>query len=207
MSSITCETAYPGIEISRRSRSWWSWLKARPPACIHLDRRDASWMATLLPDTLYLRGKSSHTRTPDRPEISLCRECLVDTIEAELAAYPGRVLAFEPEAEVFTQYFFVGVPDFEAAGLKPEVAEALTQRLQPQERECETCGRPSTWLWFSRDQVASLDEVDQLRSAPGQAFCSKHGAEKLCRAFEAIPAASLYYMNLPYGDSGAYIWI
>ncbi|HUJ30564.1 MAG TPA: hypothetical protein VLY23_04745 [Candidatus Acidoferrum sp.] len=207
MPAISCEVAYPRVEISRRSRSWWSWLKARPPACIHLDRRDAAWLATLLPDTLYLRGKSSLTRTPGRPEISLCRECLVDTIQDELAAYPGRTLAFEPDPELFTQYFFVGAPDFEGAGLKPDVAQALTHRLERNDRTCEACDRPATWLWFSREQVPSLDEVDRIREESAEAFCPKHGAQKLCRALEAIPMASLYYVNLPYGESGAYLWI
>ena len=34
-----------------------------------------------------------------------------------------------PIPEIFTQYFFVAAPDFDAAGLSPEVAEAIEKRL------------------------------------------------------------------------------
>jgi hypothetical protein len=204
--ALSCEGAYPGIEFSRRSRNWWSWLKGTPPECIHLER-NAAWMATLLPDTLYLRGKRSLTRESARPEVSLCRRCLIDTVENEFARYAGRVVAFEPDPETFTQYFFLSVPDFAGAGLKAEVARAIERRLAQSDEACAACARPATWLWFSHEQIASLDEVERIREATGEWFCATHGSQKLCRAFERISEANVFYMNLPYGEAGAYVWI
>jgi hypothetical protein len=204
--ALLCEVAYPRIEFSRRSRNWWSWLKGTPPECVHLDR-GAVWMATLLPDTLYLRGKRSLTRASPRPEVSLCRECLIDTVGGEFAAYSGNVVAFEPDPETFTQYFFVGAPDFERAGLKPELSRAIGRRLAQEDLLCAACARLATWLWFSREQVKTLDDVEPVREAAGERFCAEHGSERLCGAFERIPEANLFYMNLPYGESGAYVWI
>ena len=164
-------------------------------------------MASLLPDTLYVRGKRSIKREPARPEVSLCRNCLLHVATGELQAYPGRVIAFEPDAASFTQYFFVAAPDFEAAGLRPEVAEALAARLAQSAQPCAECVRPGTWLWFSRAELASLDDVERIRKAPGEWFCSQHGAAMLCIAFKKIAEANVFYMNLPYGEGGAYVWI
>ena len=86
---------------------------------------ECDWIATLLPDTLYLRGKRALRRDPVRPEITLCRECLTGVVQDELESFAGRVVAFEPDAELFTQYFFVAQPDFDAAGLRPEVSDAI----------------------------------------------------------------------------------
>ncbi len=75
----------------------------------------------------------------------------------------GRVVAFEPNPEIFTQYFFVATPDFEAAGVASETASAIEQRLSQIAETCAECSRPATWLWMSREQVASLDETDKIR--------------------------------------------
>lgn len=206
MPTISCDTAYPEVEFSRRSRNWWAWLKGTAPECVHLDRQ-APWVATLIPDTLYVRGKRSQTRDEIRPEVSLCRGCLIETVEDDLAAYPGRVVAFEPDAELFTQYFFVGVPDFERVGLKPEVSQAIELRLARNHQQCAICAKPATWLWFSRREIESLEEVERIREAPGEPLCPRHGAERLCAAFEKITEANIFYMNLPYGEAGAYVWI
>jgi len=72
-------------------------------------------MATFIPDTLYLRGKARLRRNPARPEVSVCFDCLAGLLERELAACPSRVVAFEPDGENFTQYFFLGREDFAAA--------------------------------------------------------------------------------------------
>jgi hypothetical protein len=164
-------------------------------------------MATLLPDTLYLRGKRAVRRDPVRPEVSLCRDCLIEIVAGELESYAGRVVAFEPDADTFTQYFYVATEDFEAAGLAPEVAAAIEQRLAQHGQACEVCARPVTWLWFSREQVASLDEVERIRESEGAVLCAAHGARRLCDAFLRIPEANVFYMNLPYGEAGAYVWI
>jgi hypothetical protein len=203
---ISHAEAYPAVELLPRSHNWWAWLKGTPPECIHLGE-ECDWIATLLPDTLYLRGKRSIKREPPRPEITLCRECLKDAVSSELESFPGRVVAFEPDAEIFTQYFFVAQSDFEAVGLRPEVSDAIARRLARAGGACVECGFVATWLWFSHQQIASLDEVEQVAAAPGTAFCARHGARNLLAAFDRIKEANVFYMNLPYGEGGAYVWI
>ena len=46
-------------------------------------------MATLIPDTLYLRGKASHRRRPARPEVSLCLSCLQQQLEKGTLEFSG----------------------------------------------------------------------------------------------------------------------
>jgi hypothetical protein len=205
LARISYEAAYPGIEFLRSSRNWWAWLKGAPAECIHLNR-EAAWIATLLPDTLYFRGKRAVRREPARPEVTLCLDCLADVAEGELEAYRGRVVAFEPGAE-FTQYFFAATPDFEPVGLQPDVAKAIGSRLAQPGGACLECGRAATWLWLSRNDVPTLDEVDRIREAAGEALCAKHGARKLFAAFDKMAEASVFYMNLPYAEAGAYLWI
>lgn len=142
-----------------------------------------------------------------RPEVTLCRECLTDVVQEELESFSGRIVAFEPDAEIFTQYFFVGLDDFEAAGLLQEVSGAIEMRLDQLDQVCSECGQAAKWLWFSRGQVASLDEVERIGAAPGKWFCAKHGARNLLGAFERMHEANIFYMNLPYGEAGAYVWI
>ena len=206
MGRTSYEAAYPGLEFLPSSRNWWARLKGTPPECVHLDG-DFDFIATLLPDTLYLRGKRSPRREPARPEVSLCRDCLLDTVVGELERYEGRVVAFEPDAENFTQYFFVATPDFEAAGLAPEVRAAIEKRLAEPAPVCSECRRMASWLWLSREQVASLDEAARISEAAGDWFCAAHGARMLCVAFKKIAEANVFYMNLPYGGAGAYVWI
>lgn len=203
--TVSAEEAYPGIEFLPRS-SWLAWLRDRPAQCVHLDRH-SRWIAKLLPDTLYLRGKRSPTRDSVRPEVALCRDCLVETLGRELPGYAGNVVAFEPDAELLSQYFFVGVADFESAGLQPEVSRAIEERVRQTGERCETCGSPAKWGWFSREEVPSLDEVQRIREAKGEWFCGEHGAGRICRAFAEIAEANLFYVNVPYGDAGAYVWI
>ena len=206
MTRIAHRDAYPGIRFLPRSLNLWARLKGVPAECEHLDR-DASWTAILVPDTLYLRGKGRARREPVRPEVSLCRQCLLNVIWDELAAYEGRVVAFEPDAESFSQYFFVEGEDFEAAGVMPEVAAAIRQRLVGAGEVCARCPEAARWIWFSRADVGSLDESDRIANEHGEPLCSAHGAQKMCRTLEDIPTANLFYVNLPYGDAGAYLWI
>jgi hypothetical protein len=206
LGQVPHETAYPRVEILPGSRNWWARLKGTPAECVHV-RTEAAWIATLLPDTLYLRGKRTLRREPVRPEISLCRDCLLDTIVGELSEFEGRVVAFEADPETFTQYFFVAEPDFQAAGLAPDTAAAIEMRLAQSSETCAECSLPATWLWMSREQAAGLDETKKIREAPGERFCPRHGAQKLAAAFEQIVDANIFYMNLPYGEAGAYVWI
>jgi hypothetical protein len=203
---VALERAYPGIAFRPRTRNWWARLTRVPPECVHLESEHA-WMATLVPDTLYLRGKAAPTREALRPEVSLCRACLLGVLAAELAAYPGRVVAFEPDAGSFTQYFYIAIPDFDAAGLRPEVAAAVAARLAEPGGACCECSQPAGWLWLSRREVTSLDEFGLIEAAPGRRLCSAHGAATLCAALEACHEANLFYVNVPYGDAGAYVWI
>jgi hypothetical protein len=200
------EEAYPDITFRWRSRNWWARLTRVPPECEHLEH-GGPWMATFLPDTLYLRGKASHQRRPARPEVSLCRVCLISQLEKELSAHRGRIVAFEPDGDAFTQYFFVGKEEFAAAGLQPEVGAAISRRLALPAGDCVRCERPARWLWISREDVPSLDEVNRIAMTPGESLCACHGAQKLCEAFTHLPDANLFYVNLPYDDAGAYLWI
>ena len=203
---VPLELAYPGIAFRPRTRNWWARLTRVPAECVHLET-EHDWMATLDPDTLYLRGRARPQREQTRPEVSLCRSCLIGLLESELADYRGRVVAFAPDPGGFSQYFFVAEPEFDAAGLQPEVAAAIKHRLVEPGQTCQDCSRKANWLWLGREQVASLDEADRIRAAAGQQLCARHGAAALCAALEAVEEANLFYVNLPYGDSGAYLWI
>jgi hypothetical protein len=206
MVRIALDQAYPGISFRPRSRSWLARLMRWPAECVHLETGHA-WMATFIPDTLYLRGKPASRRQPARPEVSVCLDCLSGLLEGELAAYAGRVVAFEPDGETFTQYFFVGRDDFEAAGLRPEVAEAIGKRADNFSGPCSDCAAAASWLWISRREVSSLDQTERIEESPGALYCAKHGAAKLCEALGKVDEANLFYVNVPYGDSGAYLWI
>jgi hypothetical protein len=206
MARIALDQAYPGISFRPRSRNWWARLMRWPAECVHLETGHA-WMATFIPDTLYLRGKAAPRRQPARPEVSVCLDCLAGLLEAEVAAYQGRVVAFEPDGETFTQYFFVDRDDFAAAGLRPEVAGAIGKRVDNFSGPCSDCGGPAAWLWISRREVASLDQTERIEQSPGALYCAKHGAAKLCEALGKAHEANLFYVNVPYGNSGAYMWI
>ena len=206
MARLNVNQAYPGISIRSGSRSLWARLMRWPAECVHLENGH-HWMATFIPDTLYLRGKARLRRNPARPEVSVCFDCLAGLLERELAACPSRVVAFEPDGESFTQYFFLGREDFAAAGLRSEVAAAILTRLDELDGACSDCGRPATWLWISRREVSSLDQTERIQSSPGALFCARHGAAKLCEALGQVQEANLFYVNAPYGDSGAYVWI
>jgi hypothetical protein len=206
MGRLTLNHAYPGISFRPRSYNWLARLMRWPPECVHLEAGH-SWMATFIPDTLYLRGKPAPRRRPSRPEVSVCLDCLSGLLEAELAAYPGRMIAFEPDGETFTQYFFIEKGDFAAAGLRSEVAAAIEKRAEHFSGPCGDCGMPATWLWISRREVSSLDQTERIEESPGALYCAKHGAAKMCEALGKIGEANLFYVNAPYGDSGAYVWI
>ena len=206
MARVSVDQAYPAISIRPGSRNLWARLMHWPAECVHLEHGH-HWIATFIPDTLYLRGKARPRRTPSRPEVSVCFDCLTGLLEPELAANPARVVAFEPDGESFTQYFYLGSEDFEAAGLRSEVAAAILTRLEELEGECSECGVPATWLWISRREVSNLDQTERIASTPGALFCARHGAAKLCEALGQIEEANLFYVNAPYGDSGAYVWI
>jgi hypothetical protein len=208
MAKIAVEEAYPDIAFRAKSRNWWAQLTRVPAECQHLETEFA-WMATYAPDTIYLRGKGRTRHEPARPEVSLCRACLLGQLEPELAEYEGRVVAFEPDAENFSQFFFVATDDFEAAGLQTEVSRAIQQRLNGPGGACEHegCARRATWLWLSREDVTSLDDFGSIRHAAGRHLCARHGAAKLCSTFAGIPEANLFYVNAAYGEAGAYVWI
>lgn len=205
MPRVSYEEAYPKIPFSSRSRSWYARLKGTAPECVHLET-STNWMATLLPDVVYLNGRTERRREALRPEISVCRECLLDTVMPEIAAFEGRAVVFEP-SRVFTQYFFVGQQEFEPAGMTPEVAAGIGNRLEWESETCTECSRQAKWRWISRAEVASLDEHERIAEANGELVCGVHGATKLRKAFERMDQANLMYVNLPYGEAGAYVWI
>lgn len=206
MARLTLAEAYPGITFRPRTYNWWARLTRVPAECVHLET-DPAWTATFIPDTLYLRGRPSSQRDPRRPEVSLCRSCLLGILKQDLAARSETVVAFEPDLETFSQYFFVAERDFAAAGLQPETADAITARLGRLAGACERCSRPASWLWLPRQEVPSLDDTGRICDAPGRRLCAPHGAEALSTALAAGAEANLFYINVPYGGSGAYLWI
>lgn len=213
MARLSPQRAYPGIRFRGGSLGWLARFMGAPAECEHL-QHDQSWMAALVPDTLYARGRAVSRAVagqPARPEVSLCRACLTAVVRPELGAFPGRVVAFEPDSDTVTQYFFVAQPDFGAAGFSEDFSNAVAERLSQLAKEpCEmerSCGRCARWLWLPRSEVKHLDETALIRAAPGRRFCAAHGAAQLCLSLGVIEHANLLYMNLPYGDSGAYVWI
>ncbi len=206
MGRLQFEIAYPGVAFRPRTRNWWARLTRVPAECVHLEF-ETDWMASLVPDVVYLRGKGRRQRELHRPEVSLCRACFVAVLRPELEGFTGRMVAFEPDGETFSQYFFLAREDFIAAGLKDEVSGAIEQRLAEAAGECETCAQPARWLWLSRSEVPSLDEASLIASAPGCKLCPAHGAAVLCEGLARLPEANLLYVNVPYGNAGAYVWI
>jgi len=87
------------------------------------------------------------------------------------------------------------------------VGAAIAKRLEGLNGPCSDCGAPATWLWISRREVSSLDQTERIGETAGAIFCAKHGAAKLREALGALGEANLFYVNAPYGDSGAYVWI
>jgi hypothetical protein len=166
-------------------------------------------MTTYAPDTLYLRGQPRLVCEPARPEVSVCRECLLGHFRPALEEWNGKLLALEPPVEGMAQYFYLAQTDFEAAGLLSEVAGAISARLGALRGECsvEACRRPARWLWLSRLEIPALENVAALRQSPGALYCARHGAARLCDHFAGMEQANLEYLNLPYGDSGAFLWI
>ena len=156
--------AYSGVQFRPRSRNGWAWLQGTPAEGVH-GEHETVWRATLLPDTLYMRGKRREQRIPARPEVSLCRACLREVMARDPRAYSGRVVAFEPDADVFTQCFFVAAPDFEQAGLAPGVhaLHANGRRL------CFLAHRSQTWTrqnrWTLLQGSASVQHMALGRSA------------------------------------------
>lgn len=209
MPRIPIQQAYPELSFRWRTANWLSRLIHMPAECVHLDGH-SPWMATFLPDNLFLRGKNVKLREPRRPEVSLCRECFAKVFEKELSAFTGRVVAFEPDPATVTQYFFVAAPDFESAGVEPALSDALGTRLAQTDSSskfCQECDRRATWLWFSRLRVANLDAIDHVREAAPEHFCATHGAQTACRALTSMEHVNLFYVNAPYGEGGAYLWI
>lgn len=208
MPRIPIQQAYPGLSFRWRTANWVSRLIRMPAECVHLESH-SPWMATFLPDNLFLRGKNVKLHEPRRPEVSLCRDCFTKVFEKEASAHTGRIVAFEPDPASVTQYFFVAAPDFEAAGVEPALSEVLGAQLAQSEgrsKSCQECGRTATWLWFSRLRVASLDAVDQVREATPEHFCAVHGAGTVCRALTSMEHVNLFYVNAPYGEGGAFLW-
>ncbi|MCL6481545.1 MAG: hypothetical protein K6U02_07440 [Firmicutes bacterium] len=206
MSGLPLEIAYPGLAFRPRTRGWWARLLGAPAECIHLEQ-ETDWMALLAPDVVYLCGKPHWPRATQRPEVSLCRNCFLAVVRPELESFSGRVVAFEPDGEVCSQYFFLERDDFAAAGLQHDVRKAIEQRLAERAEGCAICSRSGRWLWLSRREVGSLDEAALIAAAPGRWLCAGHGAAALCASLTELPEANLLYVNVPYGAAGAYVWI
>ncbi len=167
--------------------------------------------ATLLPDTLYLRGKrvvqSRASPARNRSVPHLLDEYLVRRTRRISAASssPSSPTPRSCHAIFFRRAKRISQP----AGLAPDVAAAIEKRLA--RRIWRVCTMFDRWqLGFGCRETKWQASMKSNRSAtrPGRAsLCAAHGAAKLCEAFEDIPEANLFYMNLPYGEAGAYLWI
>ncbi len=202
------EQAYPGVQFRPHTRSWWARVKGLLPECSHLEH-DPSWAATYAPDTLYLRGKARAVRQPERPLASLCLRCTMESLRKDLGGFAGRMVAFQPDPAQVSQIFYLAEADFDAAGLKPEVSEALNARLSGIGGPCSArgCGNHAKWLWIPQEEVPGLDDVALIHAAAGRALCAGHGVAQFCLALGAMEEANLEYLNAPYGEAGAYVWI
>jgi hypothetical protein len=163
-------------------------------------------MASLQPDVLYLRGKAAKRREPGRPEASLCRDCLLHILSNEIATHEGKVVAFEPDPVKFSQYFYVAAEDNDAAGVTPELAAVIDQRLKKLPASCHRCSASAAWLWFTRDEIVSLEETEKIQAAAGEALCPNHAAQQMRTMLERIAEANIFYINVPYGAVGAFLW-
>ena len=88
-----------------------------PAECIHLENGHP-WMATFIPDTLYLRGKPRLAANPCGRKfrsVSIAwRACWSRSWLLTRAVWSR----LNRMARRFTQYFFLGKEDFAAAGLR-----------------------------------------------------------------------------------------
>ena len=112
--------------------------------------------------------------------LRLLRLRLAVLLEPELAASPSGVVAFEPDGENFTQYFFLGRDDFAAAGLRSEVAAAILTRLEELQGACSDCGKPATWLWISRREVSNLDQTERIAASRPERFFARSTEPRNC---------------------------
>ncbi len=146
-------------------------------------------------------------RADPRPDVSLCRDCALEFLERELSAFRGRVIAFEPDGENVTQYFFVPRDDFQSAGLVPELSEALRPPHRAAQRFVRIMFRSRAMDVVSAKRGAKSRRFRQRLFREGRQLCAKHGAEQLCAALEKIEQCNLLYVNIPSGEAGAYVWI
>jgi len=69
MARLTVNEAYPAVAF--RPRHLLARLMRWPAECVHLENGH-HWIATFLPDTLYLRGTGKRKRNPAGPEACVC---------------------------------------------------------------------------------------------------------------------------------------
>jgi hypothetical protein len=100
----------------------------------------------------------------------------------------------------------VGTEDNNASGVTPELAAVIEQRLAKLPSSCHRCSASAAWLWFTRDEIVSLEETDKILAAQGEALCPNHAAQQMREMFERIAEANIFYINVPYGSAGAFLW-
>ena len=205
MARLTVDQAYPGISIRPRSRRLWARLMRWPAECIHLENGH-HWMATFIPDTLYLRGKARPRREPARPEVSVCFDCLAGLLEPELAACPSRVVAFEPDGETFHAIFFPGQggfrrcgPAFRSGRRDPDAPRRTGRRVQ----RLRQAGNLA--VDFAAGSFQPRPDGANSKPRPGRFFAPSTEPRNCARPWDNCEEANLFYVNAPYGESGAYI--
>jgi hypothetical protein len=197
------EQAYPTLQL-RSTGSIWE--RFSTPKCVHAENDD-SWIACISPDTFIKHGRLTKLSEAARPEVALCRSCLVALLSAELPRFEGRVVALEPHMEHMQQYMYTALSDMADGGFEPEIISVITRRLEDIRGKCESCDQHAKWLWLPSQDVIDQEDSEGIRNAKGILLCSRHGSLKLCSALEGIPKANMEYVNLPYGEAGFYIWL
>jgi hypothetical protein len=197
------EQAYPTL-LFRRTGSIWE--RFSTPKCVHAENEDG-WIACISPDTFIKHGRLTKLSETARPEVALCRSCLITLLNAELPRFQGRVVALEPHMEQMQQYVFTALSDMADGEFEPEIISAITRRLEDISGECDSCDQDAKWLWLSSRDVIDQQDLEGISNAKGVLLCSRHGSLTLRGALERIPKADMEYLNLPYSEAGFYIWL
>ena len=56
------------------------------------------------------------------------------------------------------------------------------------------------------EEIVSLEETEKIQAATGEALCPNHAAQQMRIMLERIAEANIFYINVPYGAIGAFLW-
>lgn len=196
---------YAGLSLKPTRAPWWRPWGRGPARCTHLDAPNQLGIQ-LTPDWVWLHGQSKPTavREPARPPIAVCVECLLAFAQTEIAAFCGRVIAFESSAKNFSRYSFVEQQHLGDVELGAEDLIHCQSLVAEPLGGCQTCAAEARFLWVKRGSTTESRELTTYRGGRGY-YCLQHGAELLVASLRERIRAPLAYFNLPYGERGVYI--